>query len=639
MKRLLLQVWLCLTYISTTESRPSFVEIRKASSLAENVAVITKKSSGDVNIENKNDEGMLDMDKWGPLLKDIELLSGILADVVESENPRVHDLYTQLRDYGLERASALSDCNDETDGMEALGKMISLAKQLDAEEAYGVMRTFAMALNLVNAAEVRHGVRSMKNRIGNQDPNEVFGPLPMVTDSMAGTFDAILKQNLASKDDIYEKLISQKVEIVLTAHPTEVNRRTHLGKYRKVSEMLAYLELHPKDSYERSEALLELRRVIGSLWGSDEIRRTKPTVQTEALGGIAIIETVLWDAVPAYLRKLDAQCRLTLGKRLPIDNVPIRFASWIGGDRDGNPNVTPMVTKEVVAVQRLRAAKLFLNDLNELYGDLAISSRYTPAMEKLAGQIKDSKDVREKYRRVIGHICQRLVKTVKICEAELLGMSHLPELSSRSDNFREVKGWETVEPLWDADEMMRYLRIMYDSLSDTGFQLLADGTLLDIIRRLSTFGMTLVPLDIREESTKHTEALDCITRFLGIGSYKEWNEETRLNFLQAELAGKRPLFRSRDIHNMGFDNSVLNTLETFSVISSLKPDSLGAYVISQAQTASDVLAVMLLQKQFGMSPENSNMMRVREQKVGSTFLIIFFKSDIVLISTLGRSPL
>lgn len=181
MKRLLLQVWLCLTYISTTESRPSFVEIRKASPLSENIVDVTKKSSGDANIDKKNEEGLLDMDKWGPLLEDIELLSGILADVVQSENPRVHDLYTQLREYGLERASALSDCNDETDGMEALGKMISLAKQLNAKEAYGVMRTFAMALNLVNAAEVRHGVRSMKNRIGNQDPNEVFGPLPMVS--------------------------------------------------------------------------------------------------------------------------------------------------------------------------------------------------------------------------------------------------------------------------------------------------------------------------------------------------------------------------------------------------------------------------------------------------------------------------
>mmetsp|Transcript_20057 Transcript_20057/g.29758 ORF Transcript_20057/g.29758 Transcript_20057/m.29758 type:complete len:1000 (+) Transcript_20057:186-3185(+) len=607
MKGLLLSVCLFLTRISAIKSRPAFVEIGKTARPQNTTLNLKKSPIKDGVVDKKKEEEILDMAKWGALLKDIELLSGILADVVETENPRVHDLYTELREYGLERASALSVFNCETDGTEALAKMVSSAKQLDAKDAYGVMRTFALALNLVNAAEVHHGIRSMKNRLEHNDTNEVCGPLPMVENSMAGTFDIILKEGLVSKDDLYQQLLRQKVEIVLTAHPTEVNRRTHLSKYRKVSEILAFLEQHPKDSYERSEALLELRRIIGSLWGSDEIRRTKPTVQTEALGGIAIIESVLWDAVPAYLRKLDAQCRLTLGKRLPIDTVPIRFASWIGGDRDGNPNVTPSVTKEVVMIQRLRAAKLFLKDFNELYGDLAISSRFTPEMEKRAAQILHSEDKREKYRRVIGHICQRLVKTVKVCEAKL---SYLPEFSSGSDNFRVENGWEEVEPIWDSQDLMKDLRIMHDSLSNTGFRLLADGNLLDIIRRLSTFGMTLVPLDIREESTKHTEAIDCITRFLGIGSYKEWDEKTRLSFLQAELAGKRPLFRSDDIGSMGLDKSVVTTLETFSVISSLRPESLGAYVISQAQTASDVLAVMLLQRQFGMTPENGNMMRV-----------------------------
>ncbi len=133
---------------------------------------------------------------------------------------------------------------------------------------------------------------------------------------------------------------------------------------RKISELLAHLERSDLSPFERAEALNNMRAIIAAIWGSDEIRRVKPTVQKEAAGGNAVIESVLWDAVPSYLRKLDAQCRVTLGKKLPVDCAPIKFASWIGGDRDGNPNCTPEVTLEVTTHQRLRAAKMFLNDVS-----------------------------------------------------------------------------------------------------------------------------------------------------------------------------------------------------------------------------------------------------------------------------------
>lgn len=553
------------------------------------------------------DEGKVHMKDHGPLLKDIEMLSDILADVVKRENPRVHDLYCKMRQFGLERAS---DLVDNTSSAEALQKMIDLAQTLDAHDALGVMRTFSMALNLVNAAEVHHRLRLVESDDLEGD-SERSGPLPMIEDSMAGTLATLLEDQTATPDEIFHTLLRQKVEIVLTAHPTEVNRRTHLRKYRRVSEILHHLERSTLAPYERNEAIVELRRIVSSLWGSDEIRRKKPTPQQEALGGVAIIESVLWEAVPAYLRKLDAQCLLSLGKRLPIDVVPIRFASWIGGDRDGNPNVTPKVTKEVVTLQRLRAAKLLLNDFHGLYNELAISSRFSPELEALADTIDESPDRLEKYRRVIGHLRKRLAKTVKVCESELAVLSTAADPSNGAvETFGQVYDWHDAEPLYDVNELLSQLKVMYHSLATTGFELVADGLLLDTIRRVVMFGMTLVPLDIREESTKHTLALDSITRYLGVGSYSEWNEDTRLSFLQAELASKRPLIHVGDIDKMGFDESVVTTLQTFSMASTLRPESLGAYVISQAQTASDVLAVMLLQKQFGMTVANGNMMRV-----------------------------
>lgn len=381
---------------------------------------------------------------------------------------------------------------------------------------------------------------------------------------------------------------------------------------RRVTEQLALLDREDLNPYERTEAVSTLRRIVAAIWGSDEIRRQKPTPQQEALGGIAILESVLWDAVPAYLRKLDAQLRLSLGHRLPVDVVPIKFASWIGGDRDGNPNVTPIVTLEVVNQQRLRAARLYLQDLDDLYGELAVSSRFSDEMVELAETITNSKDIRELYRRVIGDLELRLMKTVKESEAQLLDLAKADQMLFSSDFAARIEktNLDSVAPIMKSNDLMDPLMTIHRSLVETGFEEVADGLLLDIIRRVSAFSMTLVPLDIREESTRHTLALDAITRYLGVGSYAEWDEQTRLNFLQTELSSKRPLFRTRDLDSFGFDADVLKTLKCFYMASTLDPDALGAYVISQAQTASDVMAVVLLQKQFGMNADMGNAMRV-----------------------------
>ena len=159
-----------------------------------------------------------------------------------------------------------SDLNDQA----ALQRLVKSAQNLSAEDALGVMRTFSLALNLVNAAEVHHRLRVIREH--EMRPDRSVGPLPMTEDSMRGTIDALLESGLATPDEIYNQLTQQKVEIVLTAHPTEVNRRTQLRKYRKITEILAYLERKDLHPYERTEAMMDLRRKISSLWGSDEIR-------------------------------------------------------------------------------------------------------------------------------------------------------------------------------------------------------------------------------------------------------------------------------------------------------------------------------------------------------------------------------
>jgi len=248
----------------------------------------------------------------------------------------------------------------------------------------------------------------------------------------------------------------------------------------------------------------------------------------------------------------------------------------------------------------------------QLLSELAISARFSPEMEELAASITNSPHRREKYRRVIGHLIKRLTKTSRECEVELASLTDAENTVKRYGEVdqRLIVDWEDCKPIEDESDLMEPLKIMHASLVETGFELVADGLLSDIIRRIAVFGLSLAPLDIREESTKHTEALDAVTRFLGIGSYKDWDEQARINWLTSELSSQRPLFSSRDLESGAFGEGAVKTIRTFATAASLKPSALGAYVISQAQTASDVLAVMLLQKQFGMTEGNGNMMPV-----------------------------
>lgn len=163
---------------------------------------------------------------------------------------------------------------------------------------------------------------------------------------------------------------------------------TKADGYRKAGRTTPYQESQLNDA---------LHREISSIWQSDEVSRIKPTPQFEAERGGLVIETVLWEAVPQFLRKLDATMKDSLGKGLPLDCAPIRFASWMGGDRDGNPNVTPDVTREVCLMKRYRAAELFEKDIQRLQNELSITN-CSDELRALVG------DVREPYREYLAPV-------------------------------------------------------------------------------------------------------------------------------------------------------------------------------------------------------------------------------------------
>lgn len=354
-----------------------------------------------------------------------------------------------------------------------------------------------------------------------------------------------------------------------------------LQKHQRIENILAQKDRTDLINYERRQLDKELTREITSMWRSDDLRRSKPSPVDEAKAGLAIVENVLWNAVPEYLRKLDDVVQAELGKPLPLHVAPIRFASWMGGDRDGNPNVTPVITHEVAFLSRWMAATLFKADMVKLRAQLSM----TEASSELKAAV--SPGAREPYRELLKQLEQRLEATVDWANWNLSGVA------TRS----------ALKPFTSTQELLDPLMLVHRSLVETGESNIADGLLVDTIRRLAAFGLSLMPLDIRQESTRHTEALDAITRYLGVGSYAQWDEATRCNWLQAQLSSRRPLLpRLRDATTFKFSDTVVDTLKTFELAAALPPGSLGAYVISQCQQASDILAVMLLQQDAGVFP-------------------------------------
>lgn len=464
--------------------------------------------------------------------------------------------------------------------------MVTAVKSYDANKLFNISRAFSNFLALANSAENHHRIRRLREHL-NSSQSE-YGLWPKA-DSCAGSIKNLLKDGV-NPDSIMRALSSQKVEIVLTAHPTEVNRRTMLRKHRRVKEILEQQDRHDLSLYERKQLQQQLEAEILSIWESDNLRRVKPTPVDEARSGLAIVENVLWEAVPSFLRKLEDVAQNELERRLPLDCAPIRIGSWMGGDRDGNPNVTPEVTLEVSLMSRWVATSLFLNDVKDLRASLSVR----PCSDELR---KAANDAREPYREVLKQLEARLLATQVWAEKLLKA----PSLATANELNPKRRGDNDHQLILSRDDLMEPMQMIYRSLKANGLEAIADGRVLDTIRRIAVFGTTLMPLDIRQESTRHTEALDAITKYLGQGSYSQWDETTRRNWLQHELASKRPLLpRGVDYEGLGFSSTVIDTLKTFDLIAAVHDESLSAYVISQCQQASDVLAVLLLQQESGV---------------------------------------
>ncbi|MEI8025165.1 MAG: phosphoenolpyruvate carboxylase [Pseudomonadota bacterium] len=489
------------------------------------------------------------------LRDDVKLLGNILGSVIRSQSG-------ELVFESIETVRRLSKMGREQGGTQFSAIQSHLAKLSD-QDSCQVARGFEHFLTLANIAEQVHRVR--RRREFQLDRN---------AKPQRGSIEAVLldlSTDGFSSEEIFKTLSEIKVDLVLTAHPTEVVRRTLIKKHNNIAKILLDRGVGQTTAKEHSDLTHALQKEIKSAWLTDEIIRSKPTPLEEARSGLSVIEQTLWRAIPAYCRSLDQASLLHLGKCPPIPFVPISFGSWMGGDRDGNPFVLPEVTREVCFLSRWMAFELYERDLRSLSEELSLSR----ASSELLHHAKQN---REPYRYVI----KELLKCIRA----------LRDIDLMKSKYEVVTIDQSV--VLSKQEFEQRLLLMFDSLVEISAGDIANGLLYDVIKRFSCFGFCLAKLDLRQESSKHLAALDEVLTQAGMGQYRDMSEEERVQLLSNELRSERPLINSRT----KFSESTLAVLDVFKVIEEFGKDAFGSYIISMAGAASDVLAVELLQKEI-----------------------------------------
>ncbi|MDB3970600.1 phosphoenolpyruvate carboxylase [Candidatus Pelagibacter sp.] len=437
-------------------------------------------------------------------------------------------------------------------------------KKLPPELTFKITRAFLHILNLMNLAESLDASRKL-----NEHNNPYFknkNQNLFIEDIIEGLF----KNKSISNSKIYEQAKNLDIGIVLTAHPTEVKRRTLIQKYANLIDLMEQRHLYKKYPSKVVEIDRKLYTEITIIWKTDELKRSKPSPLDEARWGLAVIEDSLWDTIPKVYKRLNDIFRKNLNKDLPRGFNPIQFGSWMGGDRDGNPNVTAQVTKKVILFSRWQAAKLYEKELTKLIQDLSMKE-CSSKIKKITGKTF------EPYRVYLRPIRDKIRSTYKIIE------NHL-------NNHEPLKEDELLQ---DKNEILKPLRDIRESLNSNNSQHIANSDLLDLIRRVRCFGINLARLDIRQESSRHEQLLNEILKKKSKINYSNLDEQKKINLLNNLMKQKKYFLDKLNIINK--ENK--EVWDTFKQISKEPAQCLGAYVISMTSKASDILSVYFLQKQ------------------------------------------
>ncbi len=518
-----------------------------------------------------------------PLSLQVNLIGTLITRVIQEQyGDEAAELAKELR---LKCKEALLSSNDEPRN-EAWKRI----ENLTLEQISFLLRTFSTFFHLVNKAEQLEIARINRER---EKQATVQHPR---RESIA---EAIFK--LKKKGYTYEQVLDyiRKLDIqpTLTAHPTEARRRGILQKQQRIADCLQRLNNNELTPAEYQETVNEIYHHVTVLLNTDEIRAERPSVLDEVQHGLYFFNSSIADAVVRIYEDVQNALDTYYGKRPPLPAF-LQFRSWIGGDRDGNPNVTPDVTRQTLRIHRTTILRHYLDRLKDLRQELSISSKLASVPAKLLESIEvDSRkyaldpDIsryyrNEPYRLKINYLMLKLNELMNLEQDD-------GEILSGAENNPGI--------LFSADDFIEELELLRDSLAEGGLQDLAErGSISRLLIEVRSFGFHLMTLDIRQHSGMHLQAVAELLRVAGVcGNYEELPEKERVLILNREIQNPRPLIS----HNARISQSTREILDTFVTIRrALQKDSrsISSYIISMTHDVSDMLEVFILAKEAGL---------------------------------------
>lgn len=519
------------------------------------------------------DDEQITGDKDQPLREDIRLLGRLLGDTVqEQEGTARFELIERIR----QTAVRFHRDNDAA----AKGELEATLNALDHETAISVVRAFSFFSQLANIAEdLHHSRRRRAHALAGSPPQQ---------GSMALALQRLRERGI-SGEQLVDLLRRAQIAPVLTAHPTEVQRKSILDCQREMARLLAEREreMLPSELANNEGAL---RRVILMLWQTRILRNTRLTVRDEIENGLSYYRYTFLRELPRLYGELEDAVSVFCGKGSVRMPPVLRIGNWIGGDRDGNPYVTHEVMQHALRAQSTLALEFYLEETHRLGAELSMAlrqARISNALKDLAAESPDHSEHRadEPYRRALIGVYSRLAAT-----AEALELS----LTVRSTAA-------SARPYPTGADFLADLDVIAESLTANGGARIASGRLRDLRRAVEVFGFYLCPLDMRQHSGVHERVVaELLARSGSDVDYARLSEPAKITLLLQEIAMPRPL-RSPHLEYSEEARSELAILDTVAAAHRrYGPQVLPNYIISMAQGASDMLEVALLLKECGL---------------------------------------
>ena len=461
------------------------------------------------------------------------------------------------------------------------GQSENTLKDVNVDQAVQLVRAFSTYFHLANVAEQVHRSRVLEN--------ERAASGSWIHQAVDKIEEARKSGHEIATEELQQWLTDFSVRPVFTAHPTEASRRSVLSKLGQISDLLEAPASRVRDA--------RLSETIDLLWQTDELRVERPLVIDEAVNALYYLDDLFRLTAPEVLDEFAVEVA-RLGVTIPPTAKPLSFGTWIGGDRDGNPNVTPDVTRETIVVQVGHAIRVISEAMAQLRQSLSVSTRIINVSEELRASVdKDLANIPEfeaRYRRLNAREPYRLKTTAIVHRLELTRKRH-------AAGAPHVPGRDYA----NTEELLADLNIMRDSLLKNHGELIARGQLERIIRTVSAFGLIHATMDVREHSQVHHAAL---ANFGIAADYATQDPDTRFNTLISELESKT-LRSPKDL-----DAQSAKTLDTFRAIDELiaqfGPEVIETYIISMTKQPDDLLAAAVLAKEAGLLDLNTGIAKI-----------------------------